>query len=73
MMYWTSVFFVGHISLPILAGLALVISPMIPKKPRIQGKTTDDLVASSESIPTENLGGDQVESKNSVELDKKKA
>ena len=73
MMYWTSVFFVGHISLPILAGLALVISPMIPKKPRIQGKTTDDLVASPENIPTKNLGSDQVESQNSVELDKKKA
>merc|ERR1711990_163786 len=73
MMYWTSVFFVGHISLPILAGLALVISPMIPKRPRIRGKTSDDLAASPENIQTENLGGDQVVSPNSVELDKKKA
>ena len=73
MMYWTSVLFVGHISLPILAGLAFVISPMLPKRPRIQGKTPDDLAASSENIPTENLGGDQVVSPNSVELDKKKA
>jgi len=70
MMYWTSVFFVGHISLPILAGLALVISPMIPKRAKIQGTTP---VASPENISTENLGSDQVGSQNSVELDKKKA
>ena len=70
MMYWTSVFFVGHISLPILAGLALVISPMIPKRTKLQGTTP---VASPENISTENLGGDQVGSQNSVELDKKKA
>ena len=67
-MYWTSVFFVGHISLAILAGLALIISPMISKKPKVQQK--DDLNASPENLSTENLRGG--EDQKSVELDKKK-
>ena len=66
-MYWTSVFFVGHISLPILAGLALAISPLIPKKTKVQQK--DDLNASPENLSTETLGGG--ENQKSVELDKK--
>jgi len=69
MMYWTSVFFVGHISLPILAGLALIISPMIPKRPTIQ-RTTPDIL---ENISPDNLRSEQVESRKSVELlDQKK-
>ena len=73
MMYWTSVFFVGHISLPILAGLALIILPMIPKRPKIERTTPDDLVASPENLSTDNLGSNnQVECQKSVELDKKK-
>jgi len=66
-MYWTSVLFVGHLSLPILAGLALAISPMIPKKPKVQQK--DDLNASPENLSTENLRGG--EDQKSLQLDKK--
>lgn len=73
MMYWTSVFFVGHISLPILAGIALMISPMIPKRPKIERTAPDDLVASPENLSTDKLGSNnQVECQKSEELDKKK-
>ena len=66
-MYWTSVLFVGHLSLPILAGLALAISPLISKKPKVQQK--DDLNASPENLSTENLRGG--EDQKSLQLDKK--
>ena len=73
MMYWTSVFFVGHISLPILAGIALMISPMIPKRPKIERTAPDDLVTSPENLSTDKLGSNnQVECQKSEELGKKK-
>ena len=73
MMYWTSVFFVGHVSLPILAGVALMISPMIPKRPKIERTAPDDLVTSPENLSTDKLGSNnKVKSQKSEELDKKK-
>ena len=66
-MYWTSVLFVGHLSLPILAGLALAISPLISKKPKVQQK--DDLNASPENLSTETLRGGK--DQKSLQLDKK--
>jgi hypothetical protein len=31
-MYWTSVYFVGHLSLPVLAMLAVAMEPLLPER-----------------------------------------
>ena len=72
MMYWTSVFFVGHLSLPALAGLAFFISPMIPKRPSVRSSTQDDIVVSPENLSSESFKSNLVQDQKSVELDKKK-
>jgi len=73
MMYWTSVFFVGHVSLPILAGLALAIAPVIPKRPKVQEGPSEDLGASPENLSAESFKSNQGEESKPEKESKKQA
>jgi len=73
MMYWTSVFFVGHVSLPILAGLALAIAPVIPKRPKVQEGPSEDLGASPENLSAESFKSNQGEESTPEKESKKQA
>lgn len=37
LMYWTSVYFVGHLSLPVLAVLAVALEPLLPRREQQAG------------------------------------
>merc|ERR1712013_384084 len=73
MMYWTSVFFVGHVSLPILAGMALAIAPVIPKRPKVQEGPSEDLGASPENLSAESFKSNQGEESKPEKESKKQA